>query len=95
MSVVGSQYDIKAACMEFTNSVAPVLFASYNTRRIVLVVQMPGPVCIHEHAIGIVHKFLGVFLSATRFLLFDFCRFSRYLRRAEVYSRSIRARVVA
>jgi hypothetical protein len=36
----------------------PVLVASYDTRGIVLVVQVPGAVCINEHAIGIVHEIL-------------------------------------
>lgn len=72
MSVVGCQYSIQAACMDFTNSVAPVLVASYDARGIVLVVQMPGAVCIHEHAIGIVHEFLKVLESATRSLMCDF-----------------------
>jgi hypothetical protein len=36
----------------------PVLVTSNDTGGIVLVVQVPGAVCINEHAIGIVHKVL-------------------------------------
>jgi hypothetical protein len=36
----------------------PVLVTSNDTRGIVLVVQVPGAVCINEHAIGIVHEIL-------------------------------------
>jgi hypothetical protein len=36
----------------------PVLVTGYNTRGIVLVVQVPCAVRINEHAIGIVHEIL-------------------------------------
>jgi hypothetical protein len=36
----------------------PVLVTGYDTGGIVLVVQVPGAVCIDEHAIGIVHEIL-------------------------------------
>lgn len=39
---------------------APVLISSNNAGGIVLVVQMPGTVCIDKHAIGIVHEVLEV-----------------------------------
>ena len=37
----------------------PVLVSSNDACGVVLVVQMPGTVCIDEHAIGIVHEVLG------------------------------------
>jgi hypothetical protein len=40
--------------------VAPVLVASNDAGGVVLVVQMPGTICINEHAIGIVHEVLRV-----------------------------------
>jgi hypothetical protein len=38
----------------------PMLVSSNNAGGVVLVVQMPGTVCVYEHAIGIVHEVLGV-----------------------------------
>jgi hypothetical protein len=39
---------------------APMLVASNDAGGIVLIVQMPGTVCINEHAIGIVHEILEI-----------------------------------
>jgi hypothetical protein len=47
-----------SAWFECTHSMTPVLVTGYDTRGIVLVVQVPGAVRINEHAIGIVHKVL-------------------------------------
>ena len=45
---------------------APMLVAGDNAGGVVLVVQMPGTVCINEHAIGIVHEVLEAGLSKTQ-----------------------------
>ena len=38
----------------------PMLVSSDDAGGIVLVVQMPGTVCVNEHAVGIVHEVLEV-----------------------------------
>jgi hypothetical protein len=45
---------------------APVLVTGNNTCGIVLIVQVPGAVCINEHAIGIVHEILMAIELALR-----------------------------
>jgi hypothetical protein len=44
----------------------PVLVSSNDSSGIVLVVQMPGTVCVDEHAIRIVHEVLKAGLSITQ-----------------------------
>lgn len=50
------------ACIysEWTHSMTPMLVSSDDAGGIVLVVQMPGTVCVNEHAVGIVHEVLEV-----------------------------------
>jgi hypothetical protein len=44
--------------LDDTHSMTPVLVTSNDASGIILVVQVPGTVCIDEHAIGIVHEVL-------------------------------------
>jgi hypothetical protein len=44
----------------------PVLVTSNDTGGIVLVIQVPGAICINEHAIGIVHEILMAMELALR-----------------------------
>ena len=46
-----------------THSMTPVLVASNDAGGVVLVVQMPGTVCVNEHASGIVHKVLRAIVN--------------------------------